>query len=44
MRKGLSRLQHSMEVEAALDNEERDDKAARQEGQRKGGQSHLQDF
>ena len=44
MRKGLSRLQHSMEVEAALENEEKDEEDARQAGQRKGGQSHLQDF
>jgi ERCC4-related helicase len=42
MRKGLGKLQHRMELEAALDKEREDDSA--KDAPRKGGQSHLQDF
>jgi ERCC4-related helicase len=42
MRKGLGKLQHRMELEAALDKEGEGD--ASKDAPRKGGQSHLQDF
>ncbi|MDD1747557.1 MAG: DEAD/DEAH box helicase [Methanomassiliicoccales archaeon] len=43
MKKGLGKLQHRMELDAALD-KEREEDASAQDAPRKGGQSHLQDF
>jgi ERCC4-related helicase len=44
MRKGLSKLQHRMEIEAALDKADQGDDPSSKDAPRKGGQSHLQDF